>query len=218
MRTELCHILGFYPSRELMWILTGKIVGMARLRWKIRLTTALGCSRNGSHRLTVSKLTIPLPQARVFWLETACPASIVMRGIMRAIRVLQAQVLISVFGLLTLPVAAQSVYGGVSGRLTTVSGTPVSAALILVTAPETSVIAQAMTDNDGHFAINNLAPDLYQIDIQANGFKHVRGSAPVHADSTTSINSVLPAGDPNVLAPATEFRIVDLSRTDVSTL
>jgi len=137
---------------------------------------------------------------------------------MRAIRVLQAQVLISVFGLLTLPVAAQSVYGGVSGRLTTVSGTPVSAALILVTAPETSVIAQAMTDNDGHFAINNLAPDLYQIDIQANGFKHVRGSAPVHADSTTSINSVLPAGDPNVLAPATEFRIVDLSRTDVSTL
>ena len=138
---------------------------------------------------------------------------------MRAIRLLQAPVLIFGFCFLPQTSVAQSVYGGVSGRLTTSSGTPVSAALVTVTAAQTSATVLAMTDNDGHFEINNLAPDLYEVDIRANGFKHVHGTAHVSGDSTTSINSALPAGDPNVLAEShlTADSPLKLDRTDVST-
>ena len=138
---------------------------------------------------------------------------------MRAIRLLQTQVLMFAFSLLAQPIAAQSVYGGVSGRLTTSSGTPVSAALVRVTAAQTNASAQAMTDNDGYFLINNLAPDLYEIDIRANGFKHVRGTAQVSGSETTSINSALPAGDPNVIAESNKIsdNPFKMDRTDVST-
>ncbi len=108
---------------------------------------------------------------------------------------------------------AQSVYGQVSGRLITVSGTPVSEASVIVTSVQTGTRARTKSDNGG-------GPDLYQVDVQANGFKRVQATIVVNADSTTSVNAALQAGDPNVVAAPTAAggSVLKLDRTDVSTL
>jgi outer membrane receptor protein involved in Fe transport len=121
---------------------------------------------------------------------------------------------------LTRPLTAQSVYGQISGRLTTDTGTPVAGALVSVTAVQTGARAREKSDAAGYFAINNLAPDLYQIDIQADGFKRVHETLAVNADTTTSVNAPLPVGDPSVVAQtsAASGSALKLDRTDVSTL
>jgi hypothetical protein len=122
--------------------------------------------------------------------------------------------------LLTRPLSAQSVYGQVWGRLTRAGGTPVSGASVTVTAAQTGARARAKTDAGGYFTISNLAPDLYQIDVQADGFKRVQASVAVSADSTTTVDATLQAGDPNVVATTTAANVsaLKLDRTDVSTL
>src|SRR5258708_10584994 len=75
---------------------------------------------------------------------------------------------------------AQSVYGQVSGRLITVSGTPVSEASVIVTSVQTGTRARTKSDNGGYFNVNNLGPDLYQVDVQANGFKRVQATIVVN--------------------------------------
>jgi outer membrane receptor protein involved in Fe transport len=122
--------------------------------------------------------------------------------------------------LLTERSTAQSVYGQVSGRLTTVAGTPVSGASVSVTSVQTGARVRTKSDNGGYFNINNLGPDLYQVDVQADGFKRVQATIVVNADSTTSVNAPLQAGDPKeVAAPtAAEGSALKLDRTDVSTL
>ena len=124
------------------------------------------------------------------------------------------------FFLMTRPLTAQSVYGEVSGRFTAGSGTPVSGASVSVTSVLTGARTRTKSDAGGYFAISNLTPDLYQIDVEADGFKRVQGSFGVSADSTTSVNAVLQAGDPNVVAQTTPANAsaLKLDRTDVSTL
>jgi hypothetical protein len=124
------------------------------------------------------------------------------------------------FLFLTRPVPAQSVYGQVWGRLTTVAGTPVSGASVSVTSAQTGARARTKTDAGGYFTISNLASDLYQIDVQADGFKRVQATVAVNADSTTTVDSTLQTGDPNVVAASTSASgsALKLDRTDVSTL
>jgi outer membrane receptor protein involved in Fe transport len=138
---------------------------------------------------------------------------------MRAARLVLAIWLLFAFFFLTRPLAAQSVYGQVWGRLTAGAGTPVSAALVSVTSVETGARAQTRSDANGYFTISNLAPDLYQIDVQADAFKRVQGTVQVSADSTTTVNSTLPPGDPNVIgqSAAASSSVLKLDRTDVST-
>jgi Carboxypeptidase regulatory-like domain/TonB dependent receptor len=139
---------------------------------------------------------------------------------MGAVRLVPAVLLLSAFSFMTPPLAAQSVYGQISGRLLAVAGTPVSGALVNVTSVQTGAHARTKSDTGGYFAINNLAPDLYQIDVQADGFKRVQATLAVNADSTTSVNADLPIGDPNVVAApnVAAGSPLKLDRTDVSTL
>ncbi len=139
---------------------------------------------------------------------------------MRGARLVPVILLLLAFLFLTRPVAAQSVYGQVWGRLTTVAGTPVSGASVTVTAAQTGARARTKTDAGGYFTINNLAPDLYEIDVEADGFKRVQGSIAVSADSTTTVNSTLQAGDPSSATSATpaSSSALKLDRTDVATL
>jgi hypothetical protein len=104
--------------------------------------------------------------------------------------------------------------------LTTVAGTPVSGASVSVTSAQTGARARTKTDAGGYFTISNLASDLYQIDVQADGFKRVQATVAVNADSTTTVDSTLQPGDPNVVAASTPASgsALKLDRTDVSTL
>src|ERR1700690_1304184 len=84
------------------------------------------------------------------------------------------------------PLAAQSVYGVVWGRLTAATGTPVSLAEVTVTSVQTGAGARTKTDAGGYFTISNLTPDLYQIDVVAEGFKRVHGTVLVSVDATAT--------------------------------
>jgi hypothetical protein len=139
---------------------------------------------------------------------------------MKSARLVPAVLLLCGFLFLTQPGTAQSVYGQVWGRLTTAAGTPVSGASVTVTSAQTGARARTKTDAGGYFTLSNLAPDLYQIDVQADGFKRVQATVAVNADSTTTVDSTLQAGDPNVVAASTTASAspLKLDRTDVSTL
>jgi Carboxypeptidase regulatory-like domain/TonB dependent receptor len=138
---------------------------------------------------------------------------------MRAARLLLAILSLLLFLCLVRTVTAQSVYGVIRGRLTAVAGAPVSGASITVTAAQTAARAKTKTDSGGYFTISNLSPDLYQIDIQADGFKRVPGSVGVYADTTAEVNAILQAGDPSVVAASAPASVsaLKLDRTDVST-
>ncbi len=142
-----------------------------------------------------------------------------MKRSIRVAPLVPAVLLLFAFLFLTRPVPAQSVYGQVWGRLTMVAGAPVSGASVTVTAAQTGARARTKTDAGGYFTISNLAPDLYEIDVEADGFMRVQGSIAVSADSTTTVNSTLQAGDPSSAAPTpASSSALKLDRTDVSTL
>ncbi len=117
------------------------------------------------------------------------------------------------------PLAAQSVYGVVWGHLTAAAGTPVSMAEVTVTSVQTGARGRTKTDAGGYFTISNLTPDLYQIEVQADGFKRVESTISVSVDATTTVDATLQAGDPNVIAAPTSASasVLKLDRTDVST-
>jgi hypothetical protein len=121
--------------------------------------------------------------------------------------------------LLASPLNAQSVYGQVSGRLVSASGVPVSGASVSVTSVQTGMPAGTKSDTSGYFNISNLGPDLYQIEVQAYGFKRVQSTIAVNVDSTTSVNATLQPGDPNTTQRSEAgASVLKMDRTDVSTL
>src|SRR5271165_6075200 len=135
----------------------------------------------------VASPTLAIPPTRDSPLCSMGPVRSVMRTSMRAARLVPAVLLMLASICLPRPVMAQSVYGQVWGRLTAVAGTPVSGASVAVTAAQTEARARTKTDAKGYFTISNLAPDLYQIEVQADGFKHVQDSISVSADTTTTV-------------------------------
>ena len=138
---------------------------------------------------------------------------------MRASRPVLAVCLLSNILLFVRPAAAQSVYGEVWGRFTTASGAPISAASVTVTSVETGARSTTKSDAGGYFTISNLTPDLYQIEVHADGFKRLQGTTPVSADSTATVNATLQVGDPSAIterAPGTGT-VLKLDRTDVAT-
>lgn len=119
---------------------------------------------------------------------------------MRFTRIVPAILLLPTFLFVTLPLSGQSVYGRVSGRLVSASGSPVSGASVSLTSTATGASIQTQSDVSGYITIANLAADLYQIEVRAEGFKRVQGTVAVSADETTTLNAALPPGDPNELA------------------
>src|SRR3984893_9444381 len=122
--------------------------------------------------------------------------------------------------LLTDQSIAQSVYGQVWGRLTSLSVTPVSGAAVNMISVATRVGTGATSNPDGSFALSNVSADLYQIEVRADGFKRVQATIVVSANSTTTVNVPLQAGDSNTIvgSTATGASVLQLDRTDVSTL
>jgi hypothetical protein len=139
---------------------------------------------------------------------------------MRASSLILVILLLSGVLLLTDRGTAQSVYGQVWGRLTSASGTPVSGAVVNMISVGTGARTGTKSNPDGSFAVSNLSADLYQIEVQADGFKRVQATIVVSANSTTTVNVPLQAGDPNTIVgnTATSASVLQLDRTDVSTL
>jgi hypothetical protein len=139
---------------------------------------------------------------------------------MRASYLIPLILLLSSVLLLTDRGTAQSVYGQVWGRLTSVSGTPVSGALVNMISVATGGRIGATSNPDGSFTLSNVSADLYQIEVRADGFKRVQATIVVSANSTTTVNVPLQPGDPKTIAgsASTGASVLQLDRTDVSTL
>ena len=118
------------------------------------------------------------------------------------------------------PLNAQSVYGQVWGHLISASGAPVPGAAVSLISVATGVRVATKSDARGNITISNLAADLYQIEVRADGYKTVQGIIAVNADSIAKIDASLEAGDPNTFSQKSEagVSVLKLDRTDVATL
>src|SRR5260370_36673948 len=87
--------------------------------------------------------------------------------------------------LLTDQSIAQSVYGQVWGRLTSISGTPVSGAVVNMVSVATGARTGANSNPDGSFAVSNVSADLYQIELRADGSTREHATIGGTANSTT---------------------------------
>src|SRR5260370_5654432 len=96
---------------------------------------------------------------------------------------------------------AQSVYGQVSGRLITVSGTPVSEASVIVTSVQTGTRARTKSDNGGGFYVDKLRAALFQREGAAQRFKRLPAARPVKPCPHTHGHTSLPRSESDVARP-----------------
>lgn len=122
--------------------------------------------------------------------------------------------------LLAAAATGQSIYGDISGTLTSTSGEPIVAAKITVTSLEKGGRSYAKTNDSGNYSVTDLPPDTYDISVEANGFKTFKETGiPVFADQTSRINIQLSEGLASdvVAAIPRAVSILKTDRTDVST-
>jgi iron complex outermembrane receptor protein len=70
-------------------------------------------------------------------------------------------------------IAQESVGASISGTVTDSSGSVVKTAAIAITNESTKDMQRAVTDNQGHFTISNLAAGSYDLTIQATGYAQI---------------------------------------------
>lgn len=101
--------------------------------------------------------------------------------------------------LISLFVAAlfgQDPYGHIIGRITDASGSPVPAAAIRVTNPETNLTVTTKSDSAGNYEVRNLIPGQYRVAVEMKGFKrYEQGPIEVRVGDIVTVNVGLTLGD-----------------------
>ena len=121
--------------------------------------------------------------------ECGCHAGvrIIAAFIVRALAAIVAGCLVA-FSALT-PVAAGTT-GALTGVVTDAQARPVSAARVSVSSP--AQIASATTDGSGSFAFLSLAPDIYTVSVEKNGYEPIAvRNVRILADQTRSLSVVV---------------------------
>src|SRR6267154_4884706 len=67
--------------------------------------------------------------------------------------------------------SAQTNRGGIAGTVTDTSGAVIAGADIVVTSQGTNAVFKARTSESGAFAVQNLEPVLYRVEVEKTGFK-----------------------------------------------
>jgi hypothetical protein len=84
---------------------------------------------------------------------------------------------------------------GLSGTVTDRQGGVVSNAKVTVTSNETGVSQEAMTDDNGSYTVNRLAPGLYKVTVEKDGFKQaVLDNVQVAGEQMNPANVILDVG------------------------
>jgi hypothetical protein len=115
----------------------------------------------------------------------------------------------------------QAVYGSIYGTVTDATGAAVPGATVTVTdeAKGTSVTVQS--DGSGEFRVDHLIPDVYDVKVDASGFKgYQQKGIQVFADTTVKVTAALTTGgsDITVEVRADEVPQLKTDRADVSTV
>jgi hypothetical protein len=84
------------------------------------------------------------------------------------------KLLLPLFALFSLPAFAQLTE--LTGLITDPSGQPIPAASVTVTRTGANVLTRTTSNDIGYFFFPNLAPGMYEIDIQKSGFKALKRS------------------------------------------
>ena len=82
-------------------------------------------------------------------------------------------VLLLVFTLLAIPLAAQERFGGLTGTVTDVSKLAVPGATVSATNAQTGATRTAVTGADGTFRLLDLSPGRYTVTIELQGFQKI---------------------------------------------
>jgi len=70
-------------------------------------------------------------------------------------------------------VTSAQIAGELTGRILDLSGAGIQNAQIELTEPSTNLRETTVTTSSGDYIFINLSPGAYQIDVTANGFKHL---------------------------------------------
>src|SRR5262245_15298041 len=80
-------------------------------------------------------------------------------------------VLCLVSGFYAVRAAAQAVYGSILGTVTDQQGAAVAGAKVTVTSVSKGTIEETTTNKDGNYTVSHLIPDVYNVHVEATGFK-----------------------------------------------
>src|SRR4030095_13133357 len=89
----------------------------------------------------------------------------------------------------------QAVYGSILGTVTDQQGAAVAGAKVTVTSVGKGTIEETTTNEDGNYTVSHLIPDVYNVRIEATGFKSYDVKAiQVSADTGAKIDGRMGVG------------------------
>ncbi|HWY45346.1 MAG TPA: TonB-dependent receptor [Candidatus Sulfotelmatobacter sp.] len=115
--------------------------------------------------------------------------------------------------------SGQAVYGSILGSVTDSQGSAVVGAKITVTSIAKGSSGETTTNDSGNYTISHLIPDVYNIRVEAAGFKSydVKG-VQVSADTSTNVDAKLDVGSVTQSIEVTgEIPQLKVDRSDVAT-
>lgn len=129
-----------------------------------------------------------------------------------------AVVLAAAVWLLPAPVAAQALYGSVTGMVADDSGASVPGATVTATNTGTGLEVTAISDETGTYTIRNLQPGTYNLKASLQGFKeYVQTGVPVDANNIVRVNATLEVGALTESVTVTsEAALLKTDKADVS--
>jgi hypothetical protein len=137
----------------------------------------------------------------------------------------QIRFLLTVVCLLALslsPVAfGQAVYGSIYGTVTDATGAAVPGATVTVTDVAKGTTVTVQSNGSGDFTVEHLIPDVYDVKVDASGFKgYQQRGIQLFADTSVKVTAGLSAGgsDITVEVRADEVPQLKTDRADVATI
>src|SRR6266446_8760437 len=113
--------------------------------------------------------------------------------------------------------AGQAVYGSILGSVTDTQGSAVVGAKVTVTSVAKGSSEETTTNDSGNFTVSHLIPDVYNVHVEATGFKsyEVKG-VQVSADTSTNVDARLDVGSVTQSIEVTgEIPQLKVERSDV---
>jgi len=115
--------------------------------------------------------------------------------------------------------AGQAVYGSIQGSVTDSQGSAVVGAKVTVTSVAKGTSEETTTNDSGNYTVSHLIPDVYNIHVEATGFKtyEVKG-VQVSADTSSNVDARLDVGAVTQSVEVTgEIPQLKVDRSDVAT-
>lgn len=114
--------------------------------------------------------------------------------------------------------SGQAVYGSILGTVTDQQGAAVAGAKVTVTSVAKGTVEEVTTNDDGNYTVSHLIPDVYNVHIEATGFKSYDVKAiQISADTGSKVDARMDVGSVSQSIEVTgEIPQLKTDRSDVS--